>query len=133
MFNDCMQVESGVCSWEDCAAVVMATVISTPSPDRIIIDGGSKTFATDVQPNCKLLYLKGFGRIVEYPEAIFERMNEEHGIITIRKGHNIKVGDTLQIIPNHICPTINMQDSVYLAGEDGVLEEIKVAARGKLL
>ena len=33
--------------WEDCAAYVLTTVVSTSVPDRVILDGGSKTFSSD--------------------------------------------------------------------------------------
>ena len=81
VFNDAMQVKLGVSKWEDCAAKVISTVVSRPADNRAIIDGGSKTFATDVQPNQSPLYLQGFGSIQEYPEAQFVRMNEEHGVV----------------------------------------------------
>jgi len=32
---------------EDCAATVLATVVSTAHPGQMIIDGGSKTFSSD--------------------------------------------------------------------------------------
>ncbi len=57
VFNDRMQARFGVCELEDCAAKVISTIISTPSEDLIIIDGGSKTFATDVQPGTAPLEL----------------------------------------------------------------------------
>ncbi|MDQ3792752.1 MAG: alanine racemase, partial [Actinomycetota bacterium] len=64
VFYDRMQVRLGACSLEECAATVAATVVSRPSNDLVIIDGGSKTFATDVQPGTKPLNLKGFGHVV---------------------------------------------------------------------
>ena len=38
----------------------------------------------------------------------------------------------MQIIPNHICSTVNLHDEVYIAREDGGVEETLVAARGKV-
>jgi D-serine deaminase-like pyridoxal phosphate-dependent protein len=132
VFHDRMQVQLGVCSLEECAAVVVATIVSMPSEDRLIIDGGSKTFATDVQPNNKPLDLVGFGYVVNAPNAVLERMNEEHGIIIIGKGHSFQIGDTLEIIPNHICSTINLHNQVYLQKNDQSIETITVLGRGML-
>lgn len=131
IFYDTMLTRLGLCSLDDCAARVLVTVISTPAPGRIVIDGGSKTFATDVQPNQAPLNLKGFGTIIDYPNAVLERMNEEHGMITMNGPHNLKVGDTLTIVPNHICSTINLHNLVYLDDEFGV-HPMQVLGRGQL-
>jgi D-serine deaminase-like pyridoxal phosphate-dependent protein len=40
------------------------------------------------------------------------------------------VGDRLRVIPNHICPCINLQNHVFLVSGDQVLDQWKVAARG---
>jgi D-serine deaminase-like pyridoxal phosphate-dependent protein len=132
VFYDRMQARMGACSFEDCAAEVVATVVSRPTGDLAVIDGGSKTFATDVQPGGNPLNLAGFGEVVGHPEAVLERLTEEHGMIWLRGESDIRVGDTLRIIPNHVCSTVNLHDTLYLAGEDGILEQMPVAARGKV-
>jgi D-serine deaminase-like pyridoxal phosphate-dependent protein len=64
---------------EQCSFSVLATVISRPTADRGIIDGGSKTFSSD------LLGLENYGLIVEYPEARLYSLAEEHGSVeTVR-------------------------------------------------
>jgi D-serine deaminase-like pyridoxal phosphate-dependent protein len=132
VFYDRMQARLGACSLDDCAAVVVCTVVSRPTPDLAIIDGGSKTFATDVAPAAEPLNLEGYGHIVGYPDAVLERLTEEHGMLSVDEDCDLEVGDTLQIIPNHICSTVNLHDQVYLVGEDGAVEETRVAARGKV-
>jgi D-serine deaminase-like pyridoxal phosphate-dependent protein len=132
VFYDRMQARLGTCSLEECAASVVATVVSRPSEDRAIIDGGSKTFATDVPPGTRPLNLEGFGHIVGYPDAVLERLTEEHGMLRVRSEHDLGVGDIVQIIPNHVCSTVNLHNEGYLVDEDGVAERIEVSARGKL-
>jgi len=132
VFYDRMQARLGACSLDDCAAVVVCTVVSRPTRDLAIIDGGSKTFATDVAPGADPLNLEGYGHIVGYPDAVLERLTEEHGMLSLDEDCDLEVGDTLQIIPNHICSTVNLHDQVYLVGEDGAVEETRVAARGKV-
>jgi D-serine deaminase-like pyridoxal phosphate-dependent protein len=132
VFYDRMQARLGACSLDDCAAVVVCTVVSRPTGDLAIIDGGSKTFATDVAPGADPLNLEGYGHIVGYPDAVLERLTEEHGMLSVDEDCDLEVGDTLQIIPNHICSTVNLHDQVYLVGEDGAVEETRVAARGKV-
>ncbi|MFC0471372.1 alanine racemase [Halalkalibacter kiskunsagensis] len=132
IFYDRMQAAFNVCQLEDCAASVTCTVVSIPSNDLIVIDGGSKTFASDVQPAVAPLHLEGFGAVVNVPGAIFERMTEEHGMIKVPKTHRLKVGDNVEIIPNHICSTVNLHNYVYLKTENGDLKPLEVLARGKV-
>lgn len=131
VFYDRMQSQYGLCSYDDCAATVKATVVSKPASDLVVIDGGSKTFATDVQPNTPPLRMQGFGEIKGYPNAVFERMTEEHGIIRIEDS-DVNIGDTLDIIPNHICSTVNLHNFVYMIDEAGGVQKERVEARGKL-
>ena len=132
VFYDRMQARLGACSLDECAAVVVCTVVSRPARDLAVIDGGSKTFATDVAPGAEPLNLEGYGHVVGYPDAVLERLTEEHGMLSVDEECDLEVGDTLQIIPNHICSTVNLHDEVYLLREDGVVEETRVAARGKV-
>jgi D-serine deaminase-like pyridoxal phosphate-dependent protein len=131
VFNDRMQAAFGICTLADCAAVIEATVISRPSEEYAVIDGGSKTFATDVQPGTNPLQLKGFGHILEAPEAVLERMSEEHGIIRLLPQHKLQVGERVHIIPNHVCSTLNLHNHIYFV--NGLHEEkVPVLARGML-
>jgi len=132
VFYDRMQARLGACSLEECAATVVCTVVSRPREDLAVIDGGSKTFATDVQPGTGPLNLEGFGYVVGHPGAVLERLTEEHGMLAVTGEHDLGVGDTLRIIPNHVCSTVNLHDAVYMAGRDGAVEELRVAARGKV-
>jgi D-serine deaminase-like pyridoxal phosphate-dependent protein len=131
IFHDRMQVALGVCGPQACAAHVEVTVVSRPAPDRIVIDGGSKTFATDVQPHQEPALLEGFGRIVEAPDAVFERMSEEHGVVRVAPHHPFRAGDRLRVVPNHICSTLNLHNHVYLLDASGI-RKVPVAARGML-
>jgi D-serine deaminase-like pyridoxal phosphate-dependent protein len=53
-------------------------------------------------------------------------------MLAVTAHHDLKVGDTLQVIPNHVCSTVNLHDEVYLVDETGAVEEVRVAARGKV-
>jgi D-serine deaminase-like pyridoxal phosphate-dependent protein len=132
IFYDRMQARLGACSLEECAATVVATVVSRPSENLAIIDGGSKTFATDVQPGTKPLNLEGFGHVVGCPDAVLERLTEEHGMLRVSEDHDLGVGDTVRIIPNHICSTVNLHNEVFFTDGDDAVERIDVSARGKL-
>ncbi|MBB3111211.1 D-serine deaminase-like pyridoxal phosphate-dependent protein [Paenibacillus phyllosphaerae] len=131
VYQDRMTAGYGICTLDDCAAYVVATVVSSrPDEGHAVIDGGSKTFATDVQPGTFPLQLQGFGHALEAPDAVLERLSEEHGILRLSSSI-VKPGDRLRIIPNHICSTINLHNSVYLLGENGISRKI-IPARGML-
>jgi len=132
VFYDRMQARLGVCSLEECAATVIATVVSRPAEDLAIIDGGSKSFATDVPPDREPLNLEGFGHVVGYPDAVLERLTEEHGMLRVTDEHDLGIGDTVRIVPNHVCSTVNLHNEVFLTNGSGAVERLEVTARGKL-
>lgn len=129
VFNDRNTVLCGACRWEDCAASVLTTVVSTAVKGQVIIDGGSKTFSSDRLVTGEA----GFGRIIEAPEAIFTKMNEEHGFVDIRRaGVEFEVGDRMRVIPNHICVVMNLHERVYGIRGETVEQVWTVDGRGKL-
>ena len=125
IFNDRNVVISGACTMEDCAATIIATVVSTSVPGQFVIDGGSKTFSSDRAA------LDGFGLFLDAPDALFEKMNEEHGYVK-HAGHNRKVGERVRVLPNHICVAVNLHEKVYGVRGDQVVETWTVDGRGKL-
>jgi D-serine deaminase-like pyridoxal phosphate-dependent protein len=130
VFNDLNTIRSGACTMEDCAAAVLATVVSTARPGQMIIDGGSKTFSSDRLANTAEVT---FGHLVEAPAARFHKMNEEHGFIDMsHEAAEFRVGDRVRVIPNHICVAVNLHEKVYGVRGDSVEEVWTVDARGKL-
>ncbi len=127
VYNDVMMVSSGFASWDECAMYVRATVVSVPTPDRAIIDAGSKVLTREQY------FVKDFGRVVEYPDAVVANLSEEHGMIDLsRSSRKPKVGEVVNIIPNHCCVVSNMVDEVY-GLRDGNVEVVwPVAARGRV-
>ncbi|HEU5140167.1 MAG TPA: alanine racemase [Bacillales bacterium] len=132
VFNDAMQISYGCCTEEECAATVRATVVSRPYEELAIVDGGSKTFATDVQPGEPPINLNGYGKVVGHTNVAFKGMKEEHGILHIDGETDLKIGDVVEIIPNHICSTVNLHNEVWIKDENGRYEAYPVLARGKL-
>lgn len=54
-------------------------------------------------------------------------------ILTSKKGDTgLHVGDIVELIPIHVCTTINQQNEVYLYDGETLRKE-KVAARGMLV
>jgi D-serine deaminase-like pyridoxal phosphate-dependent protein len=130
IFNDRNTVACGSCSWDDCAASVHATVVSTAVRNQVIIDGGSKTFSSD-----RLVTSgeAGFGHLPDAPEAVFTKMNEEHGFLNVQRlERKLEIGDRVRVIPNHICVVMNLHERVY-GVRNGEVEQVWcVEGRGKL-
>lgn len=129
IFNDRNSSSIGSCTPADCAASLIVTVVSTAVPGQVIIDGGSKTFSSDRLATGG----DGFGAIDGLPDAVFTKMNEEHGFVDIsRTGKSFRVGDKLRIIPNHVCVAVNLHEQIYGVRNETVETTWKVEGRGKL-
>lgn len=128
IYNDRSLVARGATKPADCALTVMATVVSRPTPERAIVDAGSKTLSSD------LLGLTGYGLLRDYPGAQITGLSEEHGMVDVSAlAHKPEVGEVVAIIPNHACVVTNLFDAVYLKGADGTLRKVSVDARGRVI
>ena len=75
----------------------------------------------------------GHGLVVQYPDAKIARLSEEHGELDVTACDRVPaIGERVQVIPNHICPCVNLQDSAFIRMAEGELRSIKIDARGKL-
>lgn len=127
IYMDCSQIAAGACTIDDCALQVVATVVSTPKPERAIIDAGSKSLTSD------LLGLEGFGLLPNYPEAKIISLSEEHGVVDVSACPTPpELGERVAIIPNHACPVTNLFDAVWIIGNDGRATCARVDARGRV-
>ncbi len=127
-YQDRVKVAFGVATLEDCAMRIVCTVVSRPTPERAILDGGSKTFSQD-----GFQWVEGFGHIVEYPDATLDKFSEEHGVVEGLSGErNPAIGDRVTVIPNYCNTVTNLHDVVY-GVRDAVVESVwPVAARGAI-
>lgn len=129
VFNDRNTVDAESAKYSDCAATVLTTVVSTSVTHRAIIDAGSKTLSGDALLSGAR---KHFGYIQNHPDYLLEDLSEEHGHVTIPDHAAVRVGDRLRVIPNHVCPCINLHDQVFVVSGDQIVDKWKVAARGKV-
>jgi len=129
IYSDRMQAGWGHGTLADCALTVKATVVSRPTPDRAVLDTGSKALAADPLPPPG----KGHGHIAEYPQAVITGLSEEHAVVDLSACKDRpEVGDTVRVIPNHACVVTNLFDRVHLIRGDTVEEVADVTSRGKL-
>lgn len=130
IFGDLTQVSVGVHQLADCALTVKVTIVSRPSPERAVIDAGTKVFTMD-GPDSPIG--TGRGYVPEYPDIEVSWFTEEHGMLVLpEQCQHLKVGDTLEIIPNHCCAVINMFDEVVVVRQDEVEAVWPVVGRGKV-
>jgi len=130
VFNDMNTVRGGFCTLDDCAASIICTVVSDAVGGQIVLDGGTKTFTSD---RCGPAPDSGHGHVVEYPDAVITKLTEEHGQVDVtRCAKQPRVGERVSVIPNHICPCINLQDAVWWQEADGGLRRLTIDARGRL-
>lgn len=126
VFNDWRSWQVGYCGLEDCAMHIIATVVSRPTPDRAILDSGSKTLSSDT-------YEDQYGYIVEYPAAKIYKLNEEHAYCDLsacEPDQRPKIGDQVRVIPVHTCVVSNLHNQLYGVRGENIEVVWPVTARG---
>ena len=130
VFNDRSQIAQGAASDGDLAAFVITTVVARPAPDRVVVDAGTKVLTSDrmLVPDPPA----AFGSVWRHDDWDVVRLSEEHGVLEVPPEAEVHVGDRLAIVPNHVCPTINLASAVTVAEGGRVIGQWPVAARGKV-
>ena len=125
---DMVQVSMGVAGIENCALTVQATVISK-HPGRLIIDCGAKCLGLDKGAH-GISSVKSFGHIIGHEELTLAALSEEVGRVEFEGETSLNTGDTVRIIPNHVCSAIN--STSFLVGLRGgkPCEIIEIDLRG---
>jgi len=105
----------------DCALTLLATVISRPIPERVVVNTGWKAITQEF----------GMPSVKDNEDAKVYHMSEEHGIIRVDPTSKIDVGDKLELIPSHCCTTVNLHDQYYGVRKGKVEVIWPILARGK--
>lgn len=126
VFNDVQQMRLGVASEQTCGARVLATVVSRPDGERFVIDAGTKCFTSDGGDGPPF---PGRGVAAGRPELVLDFLTEEHGV---GHGPDVRIGDRLEVIPLHVCSSVNMFDTAYGVRDGEVVREFAIAGRGKV-
>ncbi|MGH2390512.1 MAG: DSD1 family PLP-dependent enzyme [Chloroflexota bacterium] len=100
---------------------VLCTVVSRPTGEMVITDGGLQVLAND----------SGKPAVKEYPELEYVYLSEEHGSFVCRDGNAPAVADVLEVYPGHCCSAANLHDLVYGVRKGAVETIWRVTARGK--
>jgi D-serine deaminase-like pyridoxal phosphate-dependent protein len=126
VFYDRCHLRTWSATEEDLALTVLATVISRPARERVVLDAGSKVLSSDHVGT----RFDTFGLIRGHPDWRFVAANEEHGMVAVPPEAEVAIGDRVEVFPNHNCVVMNLADEVYVARGENVTARWRVAARG---
>jgi len=129
VFMDNIQMSTQTAKESDCALSVYATVISHPSEDLFICDAGSKCLGLDQGAHGNTA-IKGYGYVKGHPELTVVSLSEEVGKLKVEGTTTLKIGDRIEIIPNHSCSAANLTSYLIGCRGDEVERLIKVDMRG---
>lgn len=115
MFFDLVMAGLEVCSFDDIAVSVLATVIGhQPEKNWIITDAGWMALSRD-RGTARQKIDQGYGVVCDahgrpFHDLVVADTNQEHGIIAGRDGAaadiaRFPIGTLLRVLPNHACAT----------------------------
>lgn len=106
----------------ECAATVLATVVSRPAPDRAITDCGLKA----LHPICGLALARS------HPNWKLQPLSAEHG--SLRRegdGPDLEIGDKVEFEVYYADGTINLHERWHCHREGRIEEIWEISGRGK--
>ena len=106
------------------AALVITRIISLPDKNKLCLDLGHKSIASENELHNRVYFLNA-------PELKFISQSEEHLVAEAPAGHIYKAGDILYGLPYHICPTIALYERALVAENNTVTTEWKTIARDR--
>lgn len=127
LIGDRQQWAIGAVPDDGVAIAVAATVVSRAVDGQVVLDAGAKTLTKDVAP-----YLAGHGALPAYPDAVIERVSDYHGVVSAPNGGALPaLGEVVAVIPNHVCPVIDLRDAFLATRSGSVVGRWPVDARGR--
>jgi D-serine deaminase-like pyridoxal phosphate-dependent protein len=105
------------------ALFVLSTIVSRPTPERLVTDAGRKTISNDF----------GNPMPVDLPRASVDKLSEEHGVLTLAEPGKVHLrpGAKLRFIPSHCCTTTNLYDELHIIQNGTLVDVWSIAARGR--
>lgn len=130
---DRTQSALGACQPNDIAMHVLTRVSTKHSNgdgSRVLVDAGSKMFSSDIGAH-GVATVSGYGSVLSTGDTI-TRLSEEHGILDGVDVSRYNVGETLTVIPNHVCTVMNLADIAF-GVRNGIIERIfRIVGRGQV-
>jgi D-serine deaminase-like pyridoxal phosphate-dependent protein len=137
VFCDRTQVGLGAATLADCAMSIVSTVVSRPSPTRVVFDAGSKTLSQDAargfeSPRGHGLVYPSLDAGVPDESIVVEKLSEEHAVASVQPDSPLQPGDRVRIIPNHTCVVTNLAEELLITEGAAIVDQMRVEARGKI-
>ncbi|HYT05405.1 MAG TPA: alanine racemase [Gemmatimonadales bacterium] len=117
VFYDRTMTLIGCCEPADVGVTVLATVVShQPGASHFIVDAGALELSKDAGP--AHVGPQAMGAVRGAPELTVATLSQEHGLIraespAVLEGR-FRVGEKLEIIPNHSCLTVALFDEYHV-------------------
>ena len=126
IFYDRTMVLIGCCEPRDVAVTVLATVVShQPGASHFVVDAGALSLSKDLGPS-HLGLEPLFGEVKGHPELKVASVSQEHGVIRAAAPAAIegkfKVGQQVEIVPNHSCLTEAHFDEYNVVQGDRIMD-----------
>jgi len=130
VFYDRTMVLIGCCEPEDVGVSVLASVVShQPGSDHLVIDAGALALSKDTGP-AHLDLPTSFGAVRGHPSLSVASVSQEHGIVRGPRGgadlDRFRVGDRMEIVPNHSCLTVAHYDQYHVMRDGRVLDRWRI-------
>jgi D-serine deaminase-like pyridoxal phosphate-dependent protein len=126
VFGDRLQQALGSAT-DDSIGLVVATTIVSASARSVVIDAGAKVLARE--PSA---LLEGLAAIPELGGATVDRAYDYHGVVSLPDGVPAPaVGSIVAVVPNHVCPVVNLVDELVVTRGGAVFDRWPVDARGR--
>ena len=117
-----------ICSEQDFipAAIVITRVISLPDKNKLCLDLGHKSIASENELSRRVYFLNA-------PDLKAISHSEEHLVVEVVAGHSYKIGDVFYGLPYHICPTCALFEKAYTIENAEVTGHWKMIARNRTI
>ncbi|GAB1409952.1 DSD1 family PLP-dependent enzyme [Desulfovibrionales bacterium] len=140
VFFDLVQAGIGVCSVDDIALSVLATVIGHQREKGwVIIDAGWTALSADRGTASQKLD-QGYGLVCDLKgqplaDLVVITTNQEHGIVAQRPGSvrpmpDLPIGTRVRILPNHACATAEQHEKYHVLGPHSTITQVWPRFRG---
>ena len=122
--NDVNMIRLGAATEAQCAVHVIATVVSTPTATRFVVDAGTKVLSSDG------VGIPDWVRVDGRDDLHASFLSEEHGVFVADDARTRpRIGDRVAIIPAHVCTTMNLADAVTTHRGGLTTGELTIRAR----
>ncbi|MFX0081304.1 MAG: DSD1 family PLP-dependent enzyme [Candidatus Hodarchaeota archaeon] len=103
------------------ATSILGTITNIPGNRIYTLDIGMKAATND----------NGYPVFKDYPKCKIKVMMEDHSVFLSGKQDSFEIGQKIELIPSHICTTVNLYDFYTVIKNDEVIAKWDILARGK--